>query len=59
MTFLMNGADMPNTLLNTAVLGTGLLGLDLIERINNSPYLQCGLAVARTPAATGCPRPAR
>lgn len=44
---------MPNTVLTTAVLGTGLLGLDLIERIHNSPYLHCGLVVGRTPGSRG------
>ncbi|MEU0770648.1 acetylating acetaldehyde dehydrogenase [Streptomyces albogriseolus] len=39
--------------LNTAILGTGLLGLDLAERIQNSPHLQCGLIVSRTPHSRG------
>ncbi|MER6145429.1 acetylating acetaldehyde dehydrogenase [Streptomyces sparsogenes] len=40
-------------MLTTAVLGTGLLGLDLIERIQNSPHLTCGLVVGRTPSSRG------
>ncbi|MFD4387342.1 acetylating acetaldehyde dehydrogenase [Streptomyces sp. NPDC058495] len=40
-------------MLNTAVLGTGLLALDLVERIQNSPHLHCGLVVGRTPDSTG------
>ncbi|MEU1789114.1 acetylating acetaldehyde dehydrogenase [Streptomyces sparsogenes] len=40
-------------MLTTAVLGTGLLGLDLIERIQNSPHLTCGLVVGRTPGSRG------
>ncbi|MCO8308820.1 hypothetical protein [Streptomyces sp. RKCA744] len=37
----------------TAVLGTGLLALDLIERIQNSPSLQCTLVVGRKPDSRG------
>ncbi|MFD4114551.1 acetylating acetaldehyde dehydrogenase [Streptomyces niveus] len=44
---------MPPIVLNTAVLGTGPLGLDLIERIRNSPYLDCGLVVGRTHTSRG------
>ncbi|UZI32373.1 acetylating acetaldehyde dehydrogenase [Streptomyces sp. VB1] len=33
--------------LNTAVLGAGLIGIDLIERIQRSPLLHCGLVVGR------------
>ncbi len=44
---------MPKTVLNTAVLGTGLLGLDLVERIHNSPHLHCGLVVGRAPSSRG------
>jgi acetaldehyde dehydrogenase len=40
-------------MLTTAVLGTGVLGLDLIDRIQNSPYLECGLVVGRTPGSRG------
>ncbi|WP_149180705.1 acetylating acetaldehyde dehydrogenase [Streptomyces sp. TRM49041] len=40
-------------MLNTAVLGTGLLALDLVERIQNSPHLHCGLVVGRTSDSTG------
>ncbi|WEH37000.1 acetylating acetaldehyde dehydrogenase [Streptomyces sp. AM 4-1-1] len=40
-------------MLNTAVLGTGLLALDLVERIQNSPHLHCGLVVGRVPDSTG------
>ncbi|MFM9700770.1 acetylating acetaldehyde dehydrogenase [Streptomyces europaeiscabiei] len=42
----------PHTV-NTAVLGSGLLGLDLVERIQNSPHLNCGLVVGRTPNSRG------
>ncbi|MFE5797145.1 acetylating acetaldehyde dehydrogenase [Streptomyces sp. NPDC056503] len=40
-------------MLNTAVLGTGLLALDLVERIQNSPHLHCGLVVGRSPDSIG------
>ncbi|MEU8759865.1 acetylating acetaldehyde dehydrogenase [Streptomyces sp. NPDC048659] len=40
-------------MLNTAVLGTGLLALDLVERIRNSPHLHCGLVVGRAHDSTG------
>ncbi|MFG2645940.1 acetylating acetaldehyde dehydrogenase [Streptomyces sp. NPDC048370] len=40
-------------MLNTAVLGTGLLALDLIERIQNSPHLRCGLVIGRAAHSTG------
>ncbi|MBT2505894.1 acetylating acetaldehyde dehydrogenase [Streptomyces sp. ISL-98] len=40
-------------MLNTAVLGTGLLALDLAERIQNSPRLRCGLVVGRTAHSKG------
>ncbi|MFD9483626.1 acetylating acetaldehyde dehydrogenase [Streptomyces sp. NPDC059991] len=40
-------------MLNAAILGTGPLGLDLIERIQNSPFLQCALVVGRTPGSRG------
>ncbi|MFE7843084.1 acetylating acetaldehyde dehydrogenase [Streptomyces sp. NPDC057474] len=44
---------MAPTTVNTAVLGSGLLGLDLVERIQNSPNLNCGLVVGRTPNSRG------
>lgn len=40
-------------MLNTAVLGTGLLALDLVERIQASPNLNCGLVIGRTPTSNG------
>ncbi|MBQ0827339.1 acetylating acetaldehyde dehydrogenase [Streptomyces tagetis] len=40
-------------MLTTAVLGTGLLGLDLIDRVQKSPHLECGLVVGRTPGSRG------
>ncbi|MEU0845708.1 acetylating acetaldehyde dehydrogenase [Streptomyces sp. NPDC005962] len=40
-------------MLTTAVLGTGFLGLDLIDRIQNSPSLQCALVVGRAPGSRG------
>ncbi|MFD3539656.1 acetylating acetaldehyde dehydrogenase [Streptomyces sp. NPDC058662] len=40
-------------MLNTAVLGTGLLALDLVERVQNSPHLRCGLVIGRTPQSNG------
>ncbi|WCD91167.1 Acetaldehyde dehydrogenase 4 (plasmid) [Streptomyces xanthophaeus] len=40
-------------MLNTAVLGTGLLALDLVERLQNSPHLRCGLVIGRTPQSKG------
>ncbi|MBT2409391.1 acetylating acetaldehyde dehydrogenase [Streptomyces sp. ISL-12] len=42
-----------NTVLTTAVLGSGLLGLDLIERMQHSPHLTCGLVVGRTRHSRG------
>ncbi|MEU5090407.1 hypothetical protein [Streptomyces sp. NPDC021356] len=44
---------MPSTPLNTAVLGTELLALDLVERMQNAPHLSCGLVVGRTPHSRG------
>ncbi|MER5971669.1 acetylating acetaldehyde dehydrogenase [Streptomyces sp. NPDC002055] len=41
------------TRLTAAVLGTGLLGLDLIERMRHSPHLDCGLVVGRTATSRG------
>ncbi|GAA4781731.1 acetylating acetaldehyde dehydrogenase [Streptomyces ziwulingensis] len=42
-----------NTVLNTAVLGSGLLGLDLVERMRHSPHLNCRLVVGRTRHSRG------
>jgi acetaldehyde dehydrogenase len=39
--------------LNTAVLGTGPLGLDLIERIHASPYLNSPLVIGHRPGSKG------
>lgn len=39
--------------LRTAVLGTGLLGLDLIERMQHTPHLSCELVVGRTSHSPG------
>ncbi|MFI9830835.1 acetylating acetaldehyde dehydrogenase [Streptomyces sp. NPDC051913] len=54
---------MPSNTMNAAVLGSGLLGLDLVERMHHSPHLNCGLVVGRThhsrglaqAAELGCP----
>ncbi|MER7467864.1 acetylating acetaldehyde dehydrogenase [Streptomyces sp. NPDC097981] len=46
-------------MLNTAVLGTGLLALDLVERIQASPHLGCGLVIGRTPQSMGMAQAAR
>ncbi len=40
-------------MLNTAVLGTGLLALDLVERIQHSPHLHCELVIGRTAQSNG------
>lgn len=44
---------MPSNIVNAAVLGSGLLGLDLVERMQNSPHLSCGLVVGRTSRSRG------
>ncbi|MBL1086833.1 acetylating acetaldehyde dehydrogenase [Streptomyces actinomycinicus] len=44
---------MPSNTMNAAVLGSGLLGLDLVERMHNSPRLSCGLVVGRTSRSRG------
>ncbi|MGW5434043.1 acetylating acetaldehyde dehydrogenase [Streptomyces sp. NPDC004059] len=44
---------MPSNTMNAAVLGSGLLGLDLVERMQNSPRLSCGLVVGRTSRSRG------
>ena len=44
---------MPSNTLNAAVLGSGLLGLDLVERMQHSPHLNCGLVVGRTSRSRG------
>ncbi|MGW1170572.1 acetylating acetaldehyde dehydrogenase [Streptomyces sp. NPDC002550] len=44
---------MPSNTMNAAVLGSGLLGLDLVERMQNSPRLSCGLVVGRTRRSRG------
>ncbi|MFE3499478.1 acetylating acetaldehyde dehydrogenase [Kitasatospora sp. NPDC059160] len=36
--------------LNVAVLGAGLIGVDLLHKIHRSPYLDCGLVVGRSPS---------
>ncbi|MFC7872027.1 acetylating acetaldehyde dehydrogenase [[Kitasatospora] papulosa] len=41
------------TVLRTAVLGSGLLGLDLVERMQLSAYLSCDLVVGRTSHSPG------
>jgi len=49
--------------LRVAVLGTGLIGIDLVTKIQRSPLLECGLVVGRdsqahglrTAAGLGCP----
>ncbi|MGQ4465279.1 acetylating acetaldehyde dehydrogenase [Streptomyces violaceoruber] len=43
----------PHARLNTAVLGTGPLGLDLIDRIHASPYLNSPLVVGHRPGSRG------
>ncbi|MGW4955433.1 acetylating acetaldehyde dehydrogenase [Streptomyces parvulus] len=42
-----------HTRLNTAVLGTGPLGLDLIERIHASSFLNSPLVIGRRPGSNG------
>ncbi|MFJ3658334.1 acetylating acetaldehyde dehydrogenase [Streptomyces nigra] len=44
---------MASNTVNAAVLGSGLLGLDLVERMQNSPHLSCGLVVGRTAHSRG------
>ncbi|MFE5191695.1 acetylating acetaldehyde dehydrogenase [Streptomyces sp. NPDC056628] len=44
---------MASSTVNAAVLGSGLLGLDLVERMLNSPHLSCGLVVGRTANSRG------
>lgn len=44
---------MPSNTVNAAVLGSGLLGLDLVERMQHSPHLSCGLVVGRTSHSRG------
>lgn len=39
--------------LKTAVLGAGIIGVDLVTRIQRSPVLECGLVVARANQARG------
>ncbi|MFJ9567863.1 hypothetical protein ACIRQQ_48605 [Streptomyces fuscichromogenes] len=49
---------MTTNSLNVAVLGAGLIGLDLVEKIQTSPYLGCGLVVGRDPKTLGLRRAA-
>ncbi|MEU9405781.1 acetaldehyde dehydrogenase (acetylating) [Streptomyces sp. NPDC048281] len=49
---------MTTNSLNVAVLGAGLIGLDLVEKIQASPYLDCGLVVGRDPKTLGLRRAA-
>ncbi|MFM9812872.1 acetylating acetaldehyde dehydrogenase [Streptomyces scabiei] len=49
---------MNSSTLNVAVLGAGLIGLDLVEKIQASPYLDCRLVVGRDPKALGLRRAA-
>ncbi|MFE7927553.1 acetaldehyde dehydrogenase (acetylating) [Streptomyces sp. NPDC057456] len=44
--------------LNVAVLGAGLIGLDLVEKIQASPHLDCRLVVGRDPKTLGLRRAA-
>jgi acetaldehyde dehydrogenase len=50
---------MSSNTVNAAVLGSGLLGLDLVERMNNSPHLNCGLVVGRTRHSRGLAQAAK
>ncbi|MER5218289.1 acetaldehyde dehydrogenase (acetylating) [Streptomyces sp. NPDC002838] len=47
-----------NQRLNVAVLGAGLIGLDLVQRVQQSPYLACRLVVGRDSRALGLRRAA-
>ena len=39
--------------LNVAVLGTGIIGMDLIIKIRRSPALECGLVAGRNERSAG------
>ncbi|MDX3697808.1 acetaldehyde dehydrogenase (acetylating) [Streptomyces europaeiscabiei] len=49
---------MTTNSLNVAVLGAGLIGLDLVGKIQASPYLDCRLVVGRDPKTLGLRRAA-
>lgn len=50
---------MPPNTANAAVLGTGLLGLDLVERMQHCSHLSCGLVVGRTSHSRGLTQAAK
>lgn len=50
---------MSSNTVTAAVLGSGLLGLDLVERMNNSPHLRCALVVGRTRHSHGLTQAAK
>ncbi|MGW1174813.1 acetaldehyde dehydrogenase (acetylating) [Kitasatospora sp. NPDC002543] len=47
-----------HTKLKVAVLGAGLIGVDLLHKIRSSPRLDCGLVVGRSTQTTGLRRAA-